>query len=165
MLTRDRTLVPAAYLPAPAPLPSLTSAFSRRAALFGTVSATGFLAASGVVALAKGDATAAFTSALDPTDDRLVALVNELQTGAVALVALSKSDPRDCYDIPGYPAAEDHLNAIVTELHETRAQSMAGIAAMARALQVSFVAEDYQTTGDLAWNLAADILRLTGALS
>ncbi len=40
MSTRDRTSVPAG-LPVPAPLPSLQTAFSRRAALFGAVTATG----------------------------------------------------------------------------------------------------------------------------
>ena len=39
MHSRERTLVPAADLPAPTPLPSLPMAFSRRAALFGAVTA------------------------------------------------------------------------------------------------------------------------------
>ena len=162
MHSRERTHMPAA-LPAIAPLPSLPTAFSRRAALFGSMAATGFLAAAGATAMAKGGVVTTLPSA----DAQLVALVDELQTGAVALTALSKGDPRDCEEIPGYPAQEDRLHAIIAELYETRAQSMAGIAAMARVLQVPFVAEDYRASGDLAWNLADDILRLqaTGALN
>ncbi len=72
MSTRDRTSMPAG-LPVPAPLPSLQTAFSRRAALFGAVTATGFLAAAGTSALGQGSATTASPSALDPIDATLIA--------------------------------------------------------------------------------------------
>lgn len=157
MRLRDQSLIPAA-LPAPAPLPSLTSAFSRRTAIFGALSATGFAPVIGAAAAMMVPPPAeAFARAADA---HLAALVDELETGAVALVALAKGDPRDCEEIPGYSAAEARLSAIVADLHEVRAQGMAGVVAMARALTVRFVADDYQTTGDLAWNLAEDILQL-----
>ena len=73
MPTRERTSV-SAGLPVPAPLPSLQTAFSRRAALFGAVTATGFLAAAGTSALGQGSATTtASPSALDPIDATLIA--------------------------------------------------------------------------------------------
>ncbi len=53
MQSRDRTLVPVA-ISAPVPLPSLSSAFSRRRAVFGAVAATGFLATAGASAMANG---------------------------------------------------------------------------------------------------------------
>ena len=165
MPTHDRTLVPAVEPADPAPLstiegatvwvvrsplPDLQTAFSRRLALFGPV--LGAAAAMMVPPPAEAFARAA--------DARLVALVDELETGGTALVALAKGDPRDCDQIEGYSAAEARLSSIVSELYETRAQSMAGVVAVARALTVRFVSEDYQATGDLAANLADDILRL-----
>ena len=94
-------------------------------------------------------------------------LADELQAVSRAQDALAKSDPRDCDEIPGFLTGEARLNAIVAELYDIRAQSLIGVAALARVLQVSFVKDDYQAQGDLAWNLADDILRLqaTGALN
>ena len=59
----------------------------------------------------------------------------------------------------------DLIGAIkcVAAISGMRAQSMAGIVALARALTIRFVSEDYQATGDLAANLAGDILRLQAA--
>ena len=46
MLLRERPLMPADLLPAPGPLPSLTTAFSRRAAIFGATASAGLLVGS-----------------------------------------------------------------------------------------------------------------------
>ena len=90
MHLRDRTLMPVG-LPAPAPLPSLTSALSRRAALFGAVTATGFLTAAGASVLAKGEVVTTLPSGLDPADARFV----ELQRTAMALKAYSDHPDTD----------------------------------------------------------------------
>ena len=59
------------------PLPSLPTAFSRRAALFGAVTATGFLGTAGAAAMGKGYARHT-PSTLAPADARLVALCDKL---------------------------------------------------------------------------------------
>ena len=52
----------------PAPLPDLPTAFSRRTALFGAVSATGFLAVAAAATMGQGVPTAQAVPALDPAD-------------------------------------------------------------------------------------------------
>ena len=124
MQKRDRTLVPAG-LPVPAPLPSLTSALSRRAALFGAVASTGFLAAAGAPSLAKGEAITALPSALNPADAALIDFAG--RTVALAhlqeRVANKKADAKaviDRWDFANKPAVpeipEGRSRVVATDL-------------------------------------------------
>ena len=121
MRMRDRTLVPAA-LPALAPLPSLPAAFSRRAALFGAVTATGFLAAAGSSAMGQGVTTTVAPPALDPADAALIDFAG--RTVALAhlqeRVANKKADAEaviDRWDFANKPA--------VPEIPEARSRVVA----------------------------------------
>ena len=136
MHSRDRIVMPAANVRhGGAPLPSLPTAFSRRAALFGAVSATGFLAAAGASALAKGDAAAALPSALDPAakPDPVFAAI-ERHREAVAAFDASFDESAGMVHIPAdiedrQSVAGDAETEARFDMHQTVPTTMAGLAA------------------------------------
>ena len=136
MQKRDRTPVPTA-LPAVAPLPSLPTAFSRRAALFGAVTATGYLGAAGTAALGQGMGVTPIPSALNPADARLVALADAYE-----------DIDRQCdahYEVHGgratkaseaaFDAITSQFGPVEDEIAATPADTMVGILAKARMCQ------------------------------
>ena len=164
MHSRDRTLVPAADLPAadlpapaplstiegatvwvvPSPLPDLKTAFSRRLALFGPV--LGAAAAMWVTPPAEVLAQAA--------DARLVALAD-------AYEAVDRQVNATLSTAPGFAALVDGYGPIEDELVSTPAQSMTGVMAKARAMQVPAARECAEP--ELGNSLADDIIRLHAA--
>ncbi len=124
-------------LPAPAPLPGLTAAFSRRAALFGAVSATGFLGAA--AADAAGLLPNGGAPALSANDAHLIVLADayeDLERRCNAHTAAHRGDDTD--------EAEDQFNALTEgfapiedEMAATPADTMAGVLAKARACQIT----------------------------
>ena len=128
---------PETELPAPVPLPSLPTAFSRRAALFGAVTATGFLGTAATAALGQGMGITPIPSALDPADARLVELAalyedldrqcdahNEAYRGRVSKTSEAAFD-----------AITSQFGPVEDEVAETPADTMVGILAKARMCQ------------------------------
>ena len=163
MHSRERTPVPGG-LPAPAPLPSLTSALSRRAALFGAVASTGFLAAAGASAMGQGMVITAIPPALDPADARLVALADELE----ALERTCNAFPCKGDDDPVFDDLAAGFGPLEEEIADIPADTLKGILAKIRAL-------DVPTTGvwgnpgchDIMVSITEDVSRLhaKGALN
>ncbi len=154
MLARERS--PSAIaLPTPAPLPSLTSALSRRAALFGAVASTGALAGStsSALGLPAGVGTAPAASALAANDARLVAIEAELLDIDRQANALD-------VDAPGYDALIDRYGPLETEMVATPADTMAGIMAKVQALRIQAVRHCLNGIGN---SIAADLWRLHAA--
>ena len=77
LMQRERLPVPAGLLPAPAHLPSLQTAFSRRAAIFGAAASTGLLAGSAArsVGALKSEETPTPSAG---ADNRLAAMAAEI---------------------------------------------------------------------------------------
>ena len=159
MQKRDRTPVPTA-LSAIAPLPSLPTAFSRRAALFGAVTATGFLGAAGTAALGKGDAATAGPSVLTPADARLVELADAYE-----------DIDRQCdahYEAHGgraskaseaaFDAITSQFGPVEAEIAETPADTMVGILAKARMCQSRSMRD--MCNPEVALSIADDLVRL-----
>ena len=124
MHLRDRTLVPHGG----APLPSLTSAFSRRAALFGAVAST----AAGASAMGQGMVITAIPPALDPADARLVAMADELE----ALERTCNAFPCKGDDDPVFDDLAAGFEPLEEEIADIPADTLKGILAKIRALDV-----------------------------
>ena len=139
----------------PAPLPSLTSAFSRRRAIFGAVA----LAAAPVVALP------ALASTIAPAkgDARLLAHCKKFYDIEEAISALCDAYPNaDCDRMPGWGELEGRRSVVLYQITERRASTLAGIAAKAKVLQVDTVREDFDWTDALSASIADDVIRLHG---
>ncbi len=80
MLTRECLLMPIGLLPAPVALPSLTMAFSRRAAIFGAAASAGVLAGSAARSLAP---SAVLSSTTRPHGPLTLAQAEELDFAAL----------------------------------------------------------------------------------
>ena len=148
-------------LPPPSPLPSLTTAFSRRRAIFGAVA----LAAAPVAALPAMSAEMlpnGAASVLSTNNARLVALADayeELERRCNAHTAAHRGSDRD--------EAEDDFNALTEgfgpiedEMAETPADTMAGVLAKARACQVRTLRQCAKE--DVLLSAADDLHRLFG---
>ncbi|MGI4941001.1 MAG: hypothetical protein ACRYHQ_10650 [Janthinobacterium lividum] len=119
MLSRERPRS-AIALPMPAPLPPLTTALSRRAALFGAVTVSGALASSAAMAMVPAGLTA--------NDRRLAELAD-------AYVALDATVNAMSTDAPGYDDLLDGFTSLEAEMAETPADTMTGVLAKARTCQ------------------------------
>ncbi len=138
MKTRSRgnaSGLPDAALPVPAPLPSLPTAFSRRAALFGAVTATGFLAAAGTSALDQGSATTASPPAIDPAadPDPIFAAIDRHRE-AVAAFEASFDESAGMVHVPVDIEARQELAGDVEtdaryDMHQVVPTTLAGLAA------------------------------------
>ena len=144
-------------LPPPAPLPGLVGAFSRRAALFGAVTATGFLAASApnLVAAIGGGATGS-------VDARLEAIADELHALDAACDAHASA-----YRSRKTDASEAEIDEIVSrynpleeEMADLPAASLAGVLAKVRVLDIP-TCRDCES--GIAESVVADIRRLHAA--
>ncbi len=145
-------------LPVPFPLPSLTSALSRRAALFGAVTVAGISVAAVVPAQAG-------TAALSANDARLVAIAAELTELDRFLAAYPAIDNDDSEkDHPAYYAALDAVVPLEDEISALPADTMAGVLAKARASKVPTCRG---VVNGLADSVCSDLLRLhaVGALA
>ena len=149
-LTRERPRTPAA--PPPTPLPSLTNAFSRRAALFGAVTATSALAGSTARALPL------LRQEMVPTADAyLVALADELdRTLDGAAYAM---DP--VHDEADQNARLRHADALILRIVSIAAAGPAGLKAKGKAYLDS-ASYDIMNGCELATSLAEDVERLNG---
>ena len=161
MLLRERPLAPdRVLLPTPVPLPGLTAAFSRRVALFGAVSATGFLGAA--AADAAGVLSNGVAPMLSANDARLVILADayeDLERRCNAHTAAHRGDDTD--------EAEDEFNALTEgfapiedEMAETLADTMVGVLAKARACQIRTLR--HCAKEDVLLSAADDLHRLFG---
>lgn len=144
-------------LPVPAPLPSISSALSRRAALFGAVTVAGVTAVAAVPAMAQA-------GALSPNDTRLVALADAYEaldrrcdehtavhrhlTGAAAKAA----DADFNVLVAGFSPLEE-------ELAQTPADSLAGVLAKARVCQNTTLRDSVE---DVSPSIVSDLWRLFG---
>ncbi len=162
MLTRERqSHVREPLLPLPAPLPGLPAALSRRRVIFGAVTATGLLAGSaarGAGLLASGSVPAA-TTASAPADARLVAIADELEAAfrwVAAYPSLGMDDDEESH--PEYYAMIGRFGPIEDELAATPADTMVGILAKARAMQVPTVRDCAHF--EVSNSLADDLVRL-----
>ena len=175
MLTHERTFTPASLLPAPAPLPDLGTAFSRRSALFGVVMSTAALPAGGVPkfgdtspGLLSSEGTPTGTvdrrlGALSADDAQLVAMAAELRVNLAKARALAESDPRDCDQIPGLPALQARQSEISDALFQVGPDGLAGLVAAAdMVLQLAQEPDGDEDRPGRACNLAADVLRILG---
>ncbi len=119
----------------PAPLQDLPTAFSRRAALFGAVSATGFLAVVGATELSKGYTARLIPSGLDPvaeTDPVFAAI--EKHRAAAAAFEKSFDESARMVDIPAdiedrQSAAGDAETEARHDMHQVVPTTLAGLAA------------------------------------
>ena len=135
MQTRDRSPTPATP-PSPAPLPSLPTAFSRRAALFGAVTATGFLGAAGTAALGQGMGITPIPST-GPADARLAALADAYEDldrqcdahGETYRGRITKESEAV------FDAITSQFGPVEDEIAETPADTMVGVLAKARMCQ------------------------------
>ena len=143
-LSETRFGANATGLPGPFPLPSLTSALSRRAALFGAFTVVGVSAAA---LPAK-----AGTGALSADDARLVELAN-------AYEALAREVNATHSETPGYDALVGRFSDIEWEMQTTPSGSLAGVVAKARALQVPAMRECAE---GVSLSAADDVFRLFG---
>ncbi len=162
MLKREgRSHVREPLLPATVPLPGLSAALSRRRAIFGAVTATGLLAGSaarGAGLLASGSVPAA-TTTLAPADARLVAITDELEAAfrwVAAYPSLGMDDDEESH--PEYYAMIGRFGPIEDELAATPADTMVGILAKARAMQVPTVRDCAHF--EVSNSLADDLVRL-----
>ncbi len=162
MLTRERqSHVREPLLPVPVPLPGLPTALSRRRAIFGAVTATGLLAGSasrGAGLLASGSVPAA-TTTLAPADARLVAITDELEAAfrwVAAYPSLGMDDDEESH--PEYYAMIGRFGPIEDELAATPADTMVGVLAKARAMQVPTVRDCAHF--EVSNSLADDLMRL-----
>ncbi len=132
-------------LPVPTPLPSLTAALSRRAALFGAVTVAGCTAAA-----LPGSAR---TGVLSANDARLVAIAAEvldIDTRANALEV----------DTPEYDALIDRYTPLEEEMADTAADSLLGVMAKVRTSRIPAVAGCVNGIDDSIFD---DLLRLHAA--
>ena len=133
-------------LPVPSPLPSISSALSRRAALFGAVTVAGVTAVAAVPAMARAET-------LSPNDAQLVALAD-------AYVALDAEVNATRSTEPQYPSLIARYESLEEELVETPADGLPGILAKARVCQVP-TARDCVT--EIPISIADDVWRLFGS--
>ena len=131
-------------LPPPAVLPSLTSALSRRAALFGAVTVAGVSA----VALP----TQAEAGALSANDARLVAIAAELLDIDTRANALHE-------DAPEYDALLDRYEPLEIETEDLPADTLRGVMAKVRASRIPAVAG---CVNGIDTSVVDDLLRLFG---
>ena len=149
-LARERPRTPA--LPPPAPLPSLTSALSRRAALFGAVTATSALAGSTARALPL-----LRQEMISASDADLVALADELDRtldGAAYAMEI-------VHDEADQNARLRHADALTLRIVSIAAAGPAGLKAKGKAYLDS-ASHDVMNGCELATSLAEDVERLNG---
>ena len=148
--------LPAGLLPAPAPLPSLIAAFSRRAALFGAVASTGALAGSAVRAMPV------MRNPMAADDAGLIALADTMDQAARAGDAAMAGQPDGTWgeDVPAWTAACDRYSRAIVTLCATPAGSLAGLEAKARAMRGPWAADCTESQADIGRSIAADLLRL-----
>ena len=144
-------------IPPPAPLPSLPTALSRRAAIFGVVATTGVLVGSAARALGSSADTVA--------DRRLATIVAEMTAAADAGDAVYAADPHRATESGAYSVACDRFYRAMRSLCATPAAGFGGVAIKARALSGPWVADCAETAAEIAASLAADVLRLEGGAS
>ena len=132
-------------LPLPTVLPSLSSALSRREALFGAVT----VASVSVASVLPVQAEPIFSV----NDARLVAISAEL------LEVDTRANALDV-DAPGYDALIDRYGPLETEMVATPADTMAGIMAKVQALRIQAVRHCLNGIGN---SIAADLWRLHAA--
>lgn len=157
LLTRFGANAPAlsaGLLPTPAPLPSLTTAFSRRAALFGTVASTGALAGSAVRAVS--DLGMSRTAVAD-ADRRLTAMAADIC--ATLDGAAYAFDP--VHDEADQDRRIDRANRLTLGMVALPAVGLAGVLAKAKAYLDS-CSYDVHELADLSQSLAEDVERVLG---
>ncbi len=145
-LSETRFGANATGLPGPAPLPSITSALSRRAALFGAVTVAGASAAAVLPAQAG-------TAALSANDARLVAIAAEVLDVDTRANALE-------VDTPEYDALIDRYTPLEEEMADTAADSLLGVMAKVRTSRIPAVAGCVNGIDDSIFD---DLLRLHAA--
>ncbi len=132
-------------LPVPTPLPSLTSALSRRAALFGAVTVASCTAAAVVPAQAG-------TVVLSANDARLVAIAAEVLDVDTRANALE-------VDTPEYDTLIDRYTPLEEEMAGTAADSLLGVMAKVRTSKIQAVAGCVNGIDD---SILDDLVRLFG---
>ena len=144
-------------LPVPTPLPSLTAALSRRAALFGAVTVAGCSATAVVPAAVQ----AAVSSSNDRRLDVMAHTLDTLQVRANRHAAGAGSDPAD-----PYTQAVAEMDLVAAGVAMLRADTMAGVQVKLRAVAVPIMQDDDEAHG-LALAVCRDLRRLqtAGALS
>jgi len=154
MLTRERrSLAHDLSMPLPAPLPGLPTALSRRRAIFGAVTLAAVPAAV-LPALAT-----ALKSEETPADARLVAIADELEAAfrwVAAYPSLGMDDDEESH--PEYYAVIGRFGPLEDELEATPADTMVGVLAKARAMQVPTVRDCAHFK--VSNSLADDLMRL-----
>lgn len=145
----------AGQTPPPAPLPSLTTAFSRRAAIFGAVTASGALVASA----AQPDTVQQLASS--SADAALVSWCAELPEIDGALSDIFARAP-DVEADSRVDALSTRWSAITDGILRTPARGPAGVQAKARVVRHLAAMRDLEVATPIAASLAADVLRLTG---
>ena len=140
-------------LPGPMPLPSLISALSRRAALFGAMTLT----TAQVAALPAVAGVLTSEDTLADADRRLVTMadtIDALQARADRHAADAGSDPADPYT---QTVAE--MDLFAAGMAALPAETMGGVLAKLRAMAVPTVREDDEAHG-LALSVCRDLRRL-----
>lgn len=148
-------LPPEPLLPAPAPLPSLTHAFSRRRAIFGAASA---IAVTGCAPTPEPYTAPRIIPKLPSSDARLVDLGATLEILAARMDArLDDGMPFD----PSVVSMVDRMDNLAEGLAGTRASTLDGLAAKVRALvNIALSWEDLRNSRRLAASIAADVSRM-----
>lgn len=123
----------------------MSVAVSRRSTLRGSAVAA--------LGLAAGVGSVLASPALSANDRRLVAIEAELQDIDTQANAFDEDDP-------GYDALIDRYRPLKVEMEETPADSMAGVMAKARALQIEAVAFCLNAIGN---SIARDLGRVHAA--
>ncbi len=143
MLSRERPLAPSGLLPAPAPLPNLATAFSRRAAIFGAAATTGLLSGSAARALAAD------------ADRHLTAMAAEIcSTLDGAAYAFD-----EVHDEADHDRRLGHANALTLDMVALPAIGLAGVLAKAKAYLDSN-SYDVLNLAELADSLTTDMERV-----
>ena len=148
----ERQEIEAAPLPPPAPLPSLTTAFSRRRAIFAAVA----LAAAPVAALPAMAAEMlpnGAASVLSPNDARIVELAD-------AYAALDTEVDAMPSTAPGYSDLIERYKLLEDEMVTTPADTIVGVGAKARVCQLSSLRD---CMSDVPLSVADDVWRLHAA--
>ncbi len=104
-----------------------------------------------VAAIAKGSAN----------DATLIACCDKLRGILAAQRDLCRAYPGiDCDKTPGWDETEEGRAAVLAQVTEMPAASLAGIAAKAEVLQISDVSEDSMWSDAIGQSIADDVLRL-----
>ena len=145
-------------LPPPAPLPGLVGAFSRRAALLGAVTTTGFLGA----AAAPRFIAAIGGVEVGSADARLIAITDKLHAVEAACTAhavLHREHETEASEAE-FEALVERYGPLEDEMAALPADTLAGVLAKVRALEIPTCAG---CESGIADSICADIRRLHAA--